>query len=431
MISVYGSAMSEPLPLKDFDFCRPHELRAFEREVASTGTLDIADDAETGYMFEVDLTVPDDVHDYLNEYPLAVEKMVVTDDMLSDTTLAMKRKFGFRGPSTEKLVPNLLPKRNYILHYRNLKFYLAKGLKLERIIRGVSFTQTPWLEPYIRHNSALRQKAKNTFEKDFYKILNNACFGKTMEQVRKRSNFLLLTEPEKLQRMAAKPTCKDVIIFHDNLIGLRQMRVTVTYDKPIFAGFTVLELSKLVMAEFHYDFIKHVYPPHQTELLMTDTDSFIYQFHGMDPYQMIKDHSDRFDTSNYPVDHELYSLHNKAVLGKMKDEMSSFPIQHYVGLRPKMYALNTKGRDGYVELKKAKGVKKSATAQQLSFIRYLECLEKWSVVTTEAASLVTKLHKIYTVIQKKKGLCPYDDKRFLDADGIHTRAFGHKSDRRL
>ena len=101
----------------------------------------------------------------------------------------------------EKLIPNLRDKKEYVLHYRNLQLYLKLGLKLTKIHRALEFSQSNWLEPYIAFNTQKRTEAKNAFEKDFFKLMNNSVFGKTIENLRKRSNIQLVTDPDRMLRL--------------------------------------------------------------------------------------------------------------------------------------------------------------------------------------------------------------------------------------
>lgn len=134
--------------------------------------------------------------------------MTVTHGMLSSYQQELKEELGYKPAKVEKLVPNLWPKQTYVIHYRNLKFYLAQGLKLLKIHRVLQFKQEPWLKPNIELNTRLRAEAETGFEKDFFKLMNNSVFGKTMEDVRKRVNITLVTEPSVLKKHAAKVTYK-------------------------------------------------------------------------------------------------------------------------------------------------------------------------------------------------------------------------------
>ena len=187
----------------------------------------------------------------------------------------------------KKLVPNLNNKRNYIVHYRNLQLYTALGMQLTKIHRVLSFDQSPWLKSYIDFNTSMRARAKNDFEKSFFKLMNNAMFGKTMENLRKRRNIELISKEEQLRKRVIQPSFKDFKIFHENLISIERRKTTIKLNRPICIGFCVLDLSKVLMYNFHYLHIKILYPKNRSQLLFTDTDSLTYAIKTDDIYDCL------------------------------------------------------------------------------------------------------------------------------------------------
>lgn len=154
-------------------------------------------------------------------------------------------------------MPNLWSKQKYVIHYQNLKTYLSWGMKLQKIHRVLQFKQEAWLKPYIEFNTQLRRDAETDFEKDFFKLMNNSVFGKTMEDIRKRVNIKLVSEPSIFKKHAAKVNYKRSVVFvndeenEEYFVGVDMKRTSVGLDKPIYTGFTVLELSKRHMYDFH------------------------------------------------------------------------------------------------------------------------------------------------------------------------------------
>ncbi len=283
-------------------------------------------------MLEVDLEYPQELHDHHNEYPLAPEKVKVTEDMLSPYAKKLLEDLDLKGTSTEKLIPNLNSKKKYVVHYRNLKLYLSLGMKLTKIHKVVTFRQTPWLKQYIYFNTEKRKMAKNDFEKDFFKLMNNAVFGKTMENLRKRLIVELVNNQSKARTLTSKPSFHAFKIFNEDLVAIHMLKQKLYLNRPIYVGFSILDLSKTLMYDFHYNYMKTKYRPN-AQLLFTDTDSLCYAISTEDVYQdMIKD-KHIFDTSEYDPEHPLYSTENKKVLGKMKDETHVIPIQEFVGLK--------------------------------------------------------------------------------------------------
>jgi len=206
---------------------------------------------------------------------------------------------------TNKLIPNLYDKTNYVTHYRNLQFYISHGLVLSKIHRVLSFTQRPWLKSWIDLCTTQRQNAKSEFESDLAKLQANATFGKTMEQVRNRVNIRLIADPAKLRKAVSKPSYREAKIINPDLVMVRAARQKVLLNKPIAVGFCILELSKLTMYQFFYDYLKPKYQE-RCVLLFTDTDSFCCQIETPDLYKDMSEAMDLFDTSNFDTDHPLY-----------------------------------------------------------------------------------------------------------------------------
>jgi len=197
----------------------------------------------------------------------------------------------------------------------------------------------------------------------------------------------------------------------------------IRWLKPTYIGFCVLELSKLLMYQFHYDYILNRYPDGKAKLLFTDTDSLCYELYTNDVYADMLDDADRFDMSDYPETHENYSRVNCKVIGKFKDECGSDPVVEFVGLRSKMYSLIT--HDGK-EKSTAKGIKTSFQRKYLKHSLYKQCL--FQNITTKASyyQIGSNNHQLSTSKIVKAALSPYDDKRYLLDDTTDTWAYGHR-----
>ena len=346
MNNLYGAAQSKPLAEKEFYWLN-------ENEIEQLDIMNIADDSDTGFILEVDLDYPSCLHEEHNDYPMAVESVSLSKDMLSPFTKELGKELKLKHKPCTKLVPNLHPKEKYVLHYRILKQYIAHGLRLKKIHRVIGFKQSPWLKPYIDFNTEKRKDAQNGFEKDFFKLMNNSVFGKTMENMRKRVHVELVNTPKRLRKLCAKPNFQNFKIFNEDLVAVNLKKVNIVLNRPIYAGFSILDISKTFMYEFHYDYMKAKYGP-KAQLLFTDTDSLCYEVETQDLYQDMSENKELFDLSNYKKSHELYDNSNNKVLGKMKDECGGAVIEEFIGLRPKMYSL----KYGSQEKKTAKGVKK-------------------------------------------------------------------------
>lgn len=416
--NLYGESISQPLPERDFAWLTPEQLQSLD-------VKNVPDNAETGYILEVDLDYPEHLHESHNDYPLAPEILTVTKDRLSSYSNELREKLGIKGKSSKKLVPNLYHKKNYVLHYRNLKYYLAHGLILTKIHRAIEFTQSTWLKPYIDFNTKKSKEAKNDFEKDFFKLMNNSVFGKCMENMRKRVNVELVTTKRRLKKLTSKPNFQSFKIFNEDLVGVHLKRINITMNRPIYAGFCILDLSKISMYQFHYDFMKIKYG-NKAILMYTDTDSTIFEVETENIYQDMHDHAHEFDTSNYPKDHFLYNPKNAKVLGKMKDECAGNHVHEFIGLRPKMYSVLYDKNSVLSQKCTAKGIKKCVIDQQFKHDLYKECLFKESALKHSMNLIRSYNHQLYSVSCSKTSLSPYDDKRYILESGIDTLAHGHK-----
>ena len=190
----------------------------------------------------------------------------------------------------DKLVPNLQNKKKMIVHEKALKQALDLGCKRTRIWRGIRFREEPWLKSFIMKNANLRMKSKNAFEKDFFKLMNNAVFGKTVENIRKRVNFQLVCDQKKLSQLSAKCNFDHATIFSENLVGVHMRKTKLTFNKPVFVGMSILDISKTLMFDFHFNFAKKKWP--NCRLCFTDTDSLLYEIETDDFLKDIAPHVD-------------------------------------------------------------------------------------------------------------------------------------------
>ena len=387
--NLYGWGMSKPLPTHGFKWMNVDELETWELHSC---------------ILEVDLEYPENLHDLHNDYPLAPEQIVVN--------------------KVSKLIPNLGNKKKYVLHYENLKQYLKLGLKLTHIHNGIKFKESPWLKKYISLNTKLRTKAKNEFEKNFFKLMNNSVFGKTMENIRSRVDVKLVNDKKRAEKLSAKPNYKHCNTFSENLVAIHMKKTKLDFDKPVYLGMCILDLSKTLMYDFHYNYIKKKYGD-KAKLLLTDTDSLMYEIQTEDFYKDISgDVKDRFDTSDYKSDHPsgILSGFNKKVLGMFKDEANGDIIDEFVGLRAKLYSYKMfKGE----ESKKCKGVKKSVVKKSIKHEDYKTCLTTGNEQLRKQNIIRSYKHEVYTEEVNKIALSASDDKRYILEDGINTLALGH------
>ena len=230
------------------------------------------------------------------------------------------------------------------------------GLKFKKIHRGIRFREEPSMKSYIELNTDLRTKGKNDFEKDFFKLMNNSVFGKTMENIRNRVDVQLVNNKKKAKKLISKPNLKHWTRFDENLIAVHLKRIKLTFNKPVYCGMAILDISKTLIYDFHYRYILPKFGSKQ-KLLFTDTDSLCYEIETKDFFADIAEDVDAmFDTSNFPKDHVSgIQGKNKKIPGMMKDEAGGKIIKGFIGLRAKLYSY--KMFEGKEE-KKCKEVKK-------------------------------------------------------------------------
>ena len=409
--NLYGWAMSQPLPYKNF------------RWVESDGVIPKREGI--GHIYEVDLEYPEELHDSHSDYPCAPEKIKVASDNLSPYCQKIKNIFNISSGNVNKLITTLSDKENYVLHEENLKLYLSLGLKLKKVHRVLEFSEKPWLKQYIDFNTDKRKDAKNAFEKDFFKLMNNSVFGKTMENIRKRSNIKLETDPDHFLRQTAKPTFVSCKIFHENLVAVDMKKSFLKLDKPSYVGMCILDLSKVLMYDFHYNFIKAKYGD-LAQLLFTDTDSLCYHIQTDDVYQDLDKHRDMFDNSDYSKSSKFFFDENKKVIGKMKDEAAGNIIISFVGLKSKMYSYEVELLGGEIKNNKTcKGVKKNVVKRDIDHKDYLSVLQNSTIRNHKMKTIRSDHHVVSSYEINKISLSCFDDKRYILDDGISSYAYGH------
>ena len=205
-------------------------------------------------------------------------------------------------------------------------------------------------------NSKLRTDAKNYFEKDFFKLMNNAVFVKTMENVRKHRDIKFATTDKRKNKLVSEPTCHTTKWFSEDLLAIEMKKTKTKMNKPVYLGLSILKISKTLMYKFWYDCIKPKYQ-NNAKLCYIDTERFIIHIKTEDVYEYIaNDVKKWFDTSNHSEDDKrlLSRGINKEVIGLTKDELGGNIMTKFVVLRPKIHSYLI---DDNKNVKKAKGTK--------------------------------------------------------------------------
>ena len=382
--NLYGWAMSQPLPTGEFKWVDIKNLEQRPQNLKKMIDLMMKRDKDShrGYLLEVDVNYPKELHDHHNDLLFMCEKIKVN--------------------GVEKLVPNLYNKEKYVVHVKALKQALDHGLVLKEIHRAIEFKQSAWMKEYIDFNTRLRTAAKNDFEKDFYKLMNNSVFGKTMENIRKHRDIKLVNKMTDYLKQVMKPNSKSGTLLGTDLMSCEMGKVKVKMNKPVYLSQAILDLSKTIMYEFHYDYMKKKYNKVDLKLLYMDTDSLVYKIKMEDFYKDIaEDVEARFNTSGYILDRPLPIGKNKKVIGLMKDELGDKIMKEFISLRPKMYSYRVEES----EPKKCKGIKKCIVKKTISFQDYKRCLLEGTTIHR------SKKHNVRTLEVNKLALSREEDKR--------------------
>ena len=304
--NLYGWAMSKKLPVTGFKWT---DNNIIDKEFIKNYN----ENDKKGYILEVDVKYPKKLHDLHSDLPLLPERMEIN--------------------KCKKLVCNLYDKKKYVVQINSLKQALNHGLKLKKVHRIIEFNQEAWLKPYIDMNTELRKLAKNDFEKDLFKLMNNSVFGKTMENIRKHRDIKLVTTDKKRSKLVSEPNYHTINLISEDLSIIEMKKTKGKMNKPIYLGLSILEISKILMYEFWYDYMKPKYN-NDVKLCYMDTDSFVVHIKTNDFYKDISgDVDNRFDTSNYEVKRPLPIGKNKKIIGLMKDELGGEIIMEFIALR--------------------------------------------------------------------------------------------------
>ena len=286
----------------------------------------ISENSSIGYILQVHLEYSSKLHELHNDYPLAPEKRDISQNRLSNYCSNIVNEYGIKSGGVNKLVSNLSNKDKYAFHYRNLQLYLSLGMKLTKVHRILKFKKSDWLKQCINFSKNKRKNATNSFEKYFLKLMNNSVFGETMENLRKRVSIKLVNNAKDYVRCISKPSFVSHKIFSKKFVAIHEIKLVVILNKPIYVG--ILDLRKYLMYEFHYKYIKS---KPDAKLLLTDTDSLVYEIKRKNVYEDFYQNKNLYDFNNYPLDSKFFDPANKKVIGKMVDEVKGRIISGFVG----------------------------------------------------------------------------------------------------
>ena len=395
--NLYGWPMIRMLPIDGFKWV--NDLSIFTEDFIKN----YDENSEKGYTLEVDVEYRKYFHELHSDLPFLPERMKIN--------------------KCSELVCNVQDKENYVVHISALKQALNHGLKLTKVHRVIEFRQEAWLKPYIDMNTELRKKAKNDFEKNSFKLMNNAVFGKTMENVRNHRDIKLVTSDKRRSILASEPNYHSSKRISKDLMIMEMKKVEVKMNKPIYLGQAILDISKTLMYEFWYDYIKPKYGD-KARLCYMDTDSFVMHIKTEDFYKDIAGDVERwFDTSNYDEKDKrpLPIGKNKKVIGLFKDELGGKTMTEFCALRAKAYAYKL---DDDTEHKKAKSTKKCIIKRELMFENYKDSLFNDKIILKSQQRFRSDHHRVYTEEVNKIAVSSNDDKRLQTFDKVTTYLYG-------
>ena len=272
----------------------------------------------------------------------------------------------------------------------------------------------------------MRKQAKNDFEKDFFKLMNNSVFGKTMENIKNRINIHATTSEDNAVKWFSKVHMKGAKYFN-GLYLIETYREEIVYDKPLYVGASILDLSKLRMMEFHYGVIEKEFK-NKHELIYSDTDSLVYNIKHPDVYDWIKNNKEFFDLSE-SLRPDMKDNTNKKTLGKMKDENNSLLITEWLALNPKVYSFKYQHELENSEIKNKKvlkGVSKVVVKKQIDHTDYEKVLTTDKPISRTVTSIRSFNHQLFTYVQEKTALTSFYDKMCM-VDNVNCVPFGYIS----
>ena len=305
--NLYGWAICKKLPVKNFKW---NDVNKYTDDMIKN----YHEDDKYGALLEVDIEYSNELHKLHIDLPFLCDRKTIN--------------------KISKLITSFEDKKEYVIHISTLKQALNHGLKFKKVHRVISFIQASWMRSYIIKNTKLRNKSKNEFEGNFYKLMNNSVFGKIMENIKKHRDIKLVTTNNKRKKLASEPNYHTCKYFSEHLMAIEMKKTKVYMNKPIYIGQSVLDISKTLMYEFYYNYLKPKYGD-KIKLCYMDTDSFIFYVETNDFFEDIKDDiHDWFDTSkiNNKLDRPIPIGINEGILGMFKDELKGQGMTEFISL---------------------------------------------------------------------------------------------------
>lgn len=437
--ALYASAQMFPLPFSNLKFME-------EKDFIKIDWVKIDLLGETGFFVEVSLEYPQEIHEKTASYPLCPENIEITFDMLSPYQKnVLFTLFGKTNYKAKKLTATFLDKEKIVLHALNLQQYLKIGMKIKKVHRVIQFEQKAFMAEWIDFCTKKRAQSKNSFEKNYWKLIPNCIFGKSIEGIENRKDVIICSESKQFAKLVKSPHYERHIIVNENLVIVIHSKIRAKFIRPYYMGFSILEISKFIMYNFFYNILQPYFGVDGCKVLYQDTDSFVLLLKTSNIFTDLKNLEQNMDFSNVHPTHPLFSEKNKTQLFKFKEEFGLRPISRFCALKAKCYSfeipcshlegMNELGNcrvcknknSSFTNVNRLKGIQQN-TARQIHFDRYVNCLKTVYCQRDSVRQIGSKAHAISTNYLKKISLSSFDDKRFLLNCGVHSSPFGGSKD---
>ena len=435
--NLYGTCQIFPLPYANFTFICDDEVNSIKWEA-----VDLL--KETGYFVEVSLTYPEEIWEKTKSFPLCPENKNITYDMLSPyQKKVLKEVYNKTTYSEKKLTSTFFDREKVVLHALNLQLYLKLGLKIKEIFRVIKFDQKPFMKSWVDFCTEKRSQSTNDFTKNFWKLLVNSVYGKTIESLNNRKQVKIVNNPTEFTKLISRPNYDRHIIINKDLAIVLFNPESVRVDKPYYIGFSILEISKYIMYDFFYNVLRPYFGDDGVDLLYSDTDSLAIKIKTRNLLFDLQNLKSNMDFSNLNKEHPLFSNENKAQLFKFKEEFGLRPISRLCALKSKVYSFEVGcqhdigvGFNGLClecqnktftgeNMNKLKGIQRQ-TVRKIHFSNYLNCLSDFTAQRVSTFQITSKKQKITTNKVSKISLSAFCDKRFLLNCGIHSRPYSNE-----
>ena len=436
--NLYGMAMLGNLPVSDYEWVEKNEFQKIN-------WLQQTEKQQTGFILEVDLSIPPDKHDYFKSFPIPCEKFSPTVGDLSLHTreiysnvynLGKKGAYSERSTGQEKLIGTLLPKTKYVIHYMHLKLLLELGINLDKVHRCLKFKQSNFLQNYVLTMTSKRMMAKSKSLANHYKLAVNSIYGKLIQSIRNYMTATFLLRDRLLARYVSDNRFDHYKIVGEDCVVFFRKQKKVRMNKAYVAGFAVLEKSKAYMGHTYYKKFLPLLGKDNISLIMSDTDSFMLLGKNCTMDSALDKLKPIMDFSNYPKEHPLFDDSVKQVPGYWKNEVSNGDIVEVVALKSKCYNFRVKPNT-YSDLTKfaqsrpkCKGIS-SNFVDKLSMDMYRACVQRSETYHTNTFHIRSRNFNVSTIETRKMALNSYCNKRYLLKCSIHSLPYGHKDIKRL